>query len=161
VRQVESPVLTTIVQISMYITKLLAVWIFFRGHQEPGGGFIAGVMVVGIVAVQGLAFGARSAHSVLPIRPWTLLGLGLIASLLTVVVPIFLDLPFMKSAYGYLAIPFFGKTEWATAAVFDLGVFLIVVGTGKAILLRLAGAKAEEGHVQEEIKAVRAREEGA
>jgi multisubunit Na+/H+ antiporter MnhB subunit len=160
VRQAESPILTTIVQVSLYVTKLLAVWIFFRGHQEPGGGFIAGVVVVGAVAVQGLAFGARSAHSVLPVRPWTLLGLGLIAGLTTIVGPMLVGLPFMTHFHGHIHVPFLGDAEWATAAVFDLGVFLIVVGAGKAILLRLAAAKADEGQAQEEIQAVRAREEG-
>lgn len=159
-RQGESPILTTVVQVSLYVTKLLAVWIFFRGHQEPGGGFIAGVVVVGVVAVQGLAFGARSAHSVLAVRPWTLLGIGLFCGLSTVVIPTLFGLPFMTHAHGSIHLPFLGEAEWATAAVFDLGVFLIVVGSGKAILLRLAAAKADQGYEQEAIQAVRAREEG-
>lgn len=141
-----SPVLTTVAQSSLYVIKLLAVWIFFRGHQEPGGGFIAGVILAAAVALQGLAFGFKAAEAVLPFPFWGLLGTGLAISLGTVVVPTLIGQPFMKSAWGYLHLPFFGELEWASVALFDLGVLLVVVGSAKAILLFIADEKSEDAH---------------
>lgn len=139
-----SVVLATIAQTSLYIIKLIALWFFLRGHQEPGGGFIAGVLIAAAVALQGLVFGHKAAAAVLPLPFWVLLGSGLAIALSTVSLPVLFGQPFMKSAWGYLDLPFFGDVEWATAALFDLGVFLVVVGSAKAILLTIADAKSDE-----------------
>lgn len=141
-----SPILATIAQSSLYVIKLLAVWIFFRGHQEPGGGFIAGVILAAAVALQGLVFGYEAADRVLPFPDWALMGTGLAISLSTVVMPTLLGQPFMKSAWGYLHLPFFGELEWASVALFDLGVLLVVVGSAKAILLHIADEKSADAH---------------
>lgn len=138
------PILSAVVHTSLYVVKLLALWFFLRGHHLPGGGFIAGVVVVAAVALEGLAFGSRAAAAVLPVAAPTLLGGGLTLALLTVIGPLFFGLAPLTSAFGYLHLPLLGKVEWATATLFDLGVFLIVVGAGKAILLRIAIAKYDE-----------------
>lgn len=143
-RQQESPILTTIAQVSLYVIKLLALWLFFRGHQEPGGGFIAGLVIAAAVALQGLAFGHRAADSIFPFPFHVLLGSGLAISAATVVGPVLLGQPFMKSAFGHIHLPVLGDLEWATAALFDLGVFLVVVGSAKAILLNIAEEKSAD-----------------
>lgn len=143
-RQRESPVLTVVAASSLYVIKILAVWLFLRGHQEPGGGFVAGLVVAAAVALQGMAFGHRSADAIFPAPFHVLLGSGLVMALSTVVVPILAEFPVMKSAYGYINLGYFGEMEWATAVVFDLGVFLVVVGSMKAILLYISEAKADE-----------------
>lgn len=140
----EPPVLTTIAQTSLYPIKVLAVWLFLRGHQEPGGGFVAGLVIAVAIALQGLAFGYDAADDVFPLPAPALLGAGLLTSLSTVIVPILAGYPFMKSDYGYIYPPIIGKTEWATAALFDLGVMLVVVGSAKAILLHIAREKSAD-----------------
>lgn len=143
-RPKESPVLAVVADSSLYVIKILALWLFFRGHQEPGGGFVAGLVVAAAVALQGMAFGYRAADSIFPAPFHVLLGGGLVLALSTVVLPILAGLPVMKSAYGYIHLGYFGEMEWATAVVFDLGVFLVVVGSMKAILLHISEAKADE-----------------
>lgn len=140
-KQREAVVVTTIAQVSLYVIKLLGVWIFFRGHNEPGGGFIAGLVIAAAVALQGIAFGFKAAERLFPFHFATLLGTGLTISVLTVVVPPFLGYAPMKSAFDYIHLPILGELEWATAAIFDLGVFLVVVGTVKAVLLHIAEEK--------------------
>lgn len=140
----ESPVLTTVVQTSLYLTKLLAIWFFFKGHQEPGGGFVAGVIIAGAIALQGLTFGRRAAEAVMPVPFPLLLGAGLALAVGSVVLPALLGYPFFKSAYGYIGLPLIGEVEWATAAVFDLGVLLVVVGSVKSVLLHIEDEKIEE-----------------
>lgn len=143
-------VLPVIAQASLYAIRLVAVWIFLRGHQEPGGGFVAGLVVAASVAVHGLAFGTQSAASVFPLPVPTLLGLGLSFAFGTVFLPILFGYPFMQHFWGNLSVPLLGDLEWATAAVFDLGVFLVVVGAAKSILLHIAGDQAADGQADGE-----------
>lgn len=143
-KQRESVVFTTIAQVSLYVIKLLGVWIFFRGHNEPGGGFIAGLVIAAAVALQGVAFGHKAAERLFPFHFSGLLGSGLAIALLTLLVPPFFGYPPMKSAFDYIQIPLIGQVEWATAAVFDLGVFLVVVGTVKTVLLHIAEEKSQD-----------------
>lgn len=151
----ESPVLVVVAQSSLFVIKILAIWLFLRGHQEPGGGFVAGLVVAAAVALRGIAFGHKAADSMFPLPFHVLLGLGLSAALISVVGPALLGYPWMKSAYGYIHLPFFGEIEWATALIFDLGVFLVVVGSMKAILLYISEAKADEKQVPGEAVAGR------
>lgn len=117
----ESPILATVVQSSLYVVKLLALWIFLRGHQEPGGGFVAGLVVAAAIALQGLAFGYDAANAIFPIPFYWLMALGLTFSFATVFVPTLFGQAFMQHHWGYLYLPgFLGKVEYATAALFDL-----------------------------------------
>lgn len=140
----ENPVMTTIAQLSLYVIKLLALWLFLRGHQQPGGGFVAGLVIAAAIALQGLAFGLKAARSIFPYSFWALLGGGLLLALGTAVVPIMLGRPVLDLTFGYYYLPFFGKVELATAAIFDLGVFFVVVGAAKSILLYIAEEKSED-----------------
>jgi len=63
----ENPVVRVVVCTSLYVLKLLAVWILLRGHQEPGGGFIAGLIVAAAIALQGVAFGLDAADRYFPV----------------------------------------------------------------------------------------------
>lgn len=138
-------VLPVIAQVSLHAIRLIAVWVFLRGHQEPGGGFVAGLVVAASVAVHGLAFGAPAAASVFPLSVPTLLGLGLACAFGTVFLPILFGYPFMQHFFGHIHVPLLGDLEWATAAAFDLGVFLVVVGAAKSILLHIAGDDTSKG----------------
>ncbi|MFZ5815586.1 MAG: MnhB domain-containing protein [Bacillota bacterium] len=137
----ESPILTTVVQSSLFAIKLLAIWIFLRGHQEPGGGFVAGLVISAAIAIQGLAFGYDAADSILPVPFYLLLAGGLTFAFSTVFLPTLFGEAFMQHYWGPLDLPLLGHIEWATAAVFDLGVMLVVVGTMKATLLFIASEK--------------------
>ena len=107
---------------------------FLRGHNAPGGGFIAGL----IVAVAALL--ARMARDLrlLRIRSETLVPLGLLLAVATGIAPMLLGYPFLRSAHGYGRLPLIGEFEWSTAVLFDAGVFLVVVGTTITIIDLLA-----------------------
>jgi len=141
----ESPVLVSIVHLVLWPVKLLALWIFLRGHHLPGGGFIAGLVMAGAVALlRGMAYGYEEAVRLLDIPFPAVLGLGLAVATVTVLGPALLGHPVMKHAFGRLSLPLLGEVEWATAVLFDLGVFVVVVGTVKAILLQIGAGKARE-----------------
>lgn len=139
-----SPILMTIAQFSLYLMQLLAVWIFLRGHNLPGGGFIGGLMAAAGIVLIGLAFGRDQAERIFPVPFQVLIGLGLLFATATGVGGILFGRPFLTHAFDYFALPFFGKVELATAVLFDIGVFLVVVGGAKGIILTIATERGRE-----------------
>lgn len=133
----------------VFVLLAVGLHFFLRGHNAPGGGFIAGLVVATAALLMRMAKGRR----LLSVAPFWLVPLGLAIALLTGAVPLALGKPFLTSAHGHLELPLIGEIEWATAAVFDLGVFLVVVGTTLTIINLLAESREPlppEPTVQEE-----------
>lgn len=118
----------------VFVLVFLGLHLFWRGHNAPGGGFIAGL----VVAVAALLSRIVLDRPFLNLPPQRLLPWGLLLALLPGVVPMVFGGAFLKSAYGYLTGPLIGEFEWASAVVFDAGVFLVVVGTTLTIIELLA-----------------------
>ncbi|MEJ2290225.1 MAG: MnhB domain-containing protein [Deinococcales bacterium] len=114
---------------------------FLRGHNAPGGGFIAGL----IVAAAALLARMARRRGLLRIRSDVLMPLGLLVALATGVAPMLAGRPFLTSAHGTLRLHGIGVFEWSSAMLFDLGVFLVVVGATVTIIDLLA----EEGGLAE------------
>jgi multicomponent K+:H+ antiporter subunit A len=117
------------------IAIMVGVYIFLRGHNEPGGGFIAGLVVAIATIMQYMASGFGWAAARQRIDYHALIGWGVVIAGLCGVGSWFAMRPFMTTNFGYFKLPFIEKFELATAAIFDLGVFLTVVG---AVMLALA-----------------------
>ena len=133
----------------VFVLLAVGLHFFLRGHNAPGGGFIAGLIVATAALLTRMAEGRR----LLSVAPVSLVPLGLAIALLTGAVPLALGKPFLTSAHGDLELPLIGEIEWATAALFDLGVFLVVVGTTLTIINLLAESREPlppEPTVQEE-----------
>lgn len=128
-RTVATPVVFALIAIGFHF--------FLRGHNAPGGGFIAG-LIVAVAAL--LARMARDRH-LLRVRSDTLVPLGLLIALATGLGPMLFGQPFLRSDFGYLTWPLIGRFEWATAVAFDVGVFLVVIGTTVTIIDLLADHK--------------------
>lgn len=118
----------------IFALAVLGFHFFLRGHNAPGGGFVAGL----IVAAAALLARMARARRLLVFRSETLVPLGLLVAVITGIVPMLLGFPFLKSAFGHLDWPMVGEFEWATAVLFDLGVFLVVSGTTVTIIDLLA-----------------------
>ena len=117
------------------VAIMVGAYIFLRGHNEPGGGFIAGLVVAIATIMQYMASGYGWAAARQRIDYHALIGSGVTIAGLCGVGSWFVGRPFLTSAFGYVHPPFVEKFELATAAIFDLGVFLTVVG---AVMLALA-----------------------
>ncbi|MDE1157260.1 MAG: monovalent cation/H+ antiporter subunit A [Neorhizobium sp.] len=115
-----------------------AVYIFMRGHDLPGGGFSAGLTLSIAFLLQYLAGGTRWAEDRIRILPVRWMGAGLVISTLTGMGAWFLGYPFLTSHFQYAEIPLLGKIPMASALLFDLGVFMLVVGSTVLILVALA-----------------------
>ena len=126
--------LVVITRILLPLALTVAVYLLLRGHNLPGGGFVAGLVVSVALVMQYMASGAIWTQSRQPIPYHALIGLGVIAAGLTGIGAWFAGVPFLTSAFGYFKLPFIEEIELATAMGFDLGVFLCVVG---AVMLTL------------------------
>nr|WP_235938269.1 monovalent cation/H+ antiporter subunit A [Endobacterium cereale] len=115
-----------------------AVYIFMRGHDLPGGGFSAGLTLSIAFLLQYLAGGTRWAEDRIRILPLRWMGAGLLTAMVTGIGAWFLGYPFLTSHSRYVELPLIGKMPTATALFFDLGVFLLVVGSTVLILVALA-----------------------
>ena len=113
----------------------VGVYIFLRGHNLPGGGFIAGLVVAMALIMQYMASGYVWANARARIDSQAMIGAGIVIAGLTGIGSFVFGRPFLTSSFDYFSLPLVGTFELATAMAFDLGVFLAVVG---AVLLSLS-----------------------
>lgn len=116
---------------------LFSVFLFLRGHNEPGGGFVAGLIAAAGFTLYAIAFGAGPARRVLPIDPLGLTGIGLALALLSGLTGVFFGRAFLTGLWFRLPVPMAAPLEVGTSALFDLGVFLTVAGVVLTIIFAL------------------------
>ncbi|MDC0661604.1 monovalent cation/H+ antiporter subunit A [Marinobacter sp. SS21] len=128
-RQIARPMLPLALMISLYI--------FLRGHNMPGGGFIAGLITSVALVLQYIASGIQWTQARIPIRYHNVIGLGLLFAAVAGAGSYAFGYPFLTSTFGYITWPVVGKFEVASALVFDLGVYLTVIGATLLALVSL------------------------
>jgi multicomponent K+:H+ antiporter subunit A len=135
-------------RVIMPVVLMVALYIFLRGHNQPGGGFIAGLVASIAVVMQYMASGFSWTSARLRYPYHGVIGAGVLIAGLTGIGSWFFAKPFLTSDFTYVRIPPFEKFELATAALFDLGVFLAVVG---AVMLSLESFSrlARRAHVRD------------
>lgn len=140
--------MVVLTRVIMPVVLLVGFYIFLRGHNEPGGGFIAGLIVSIAVVMQYMASGFAWTSARLRYPYHGIIGAGVLIAGLTGIGSWFVGKPFLTSDFTYVRIPPFEKFELATAALFDLGVFLAVVG---AVMLSLESFSrlARRAHVKD------------
>lgn len=131
------PILAMISQSLLPLALLVSFYIFLRGHNMPGGGFIAGLITSVALIQQYIAHGVEWVKPRIKVDYQTLIALGVLIAALTGVGSWYFDRPFMTTWFDYFDIPFIGEIELASALIFDLGVYLTVVGATLLILANL------------------------
>ena len=126
--------MVVLTRVIMPVVLMVGFYIFLRGHNEPGGGFIAGLIVSIAFVMQYMASGFAWTSARLRYPYHGVIGAGVLIAGITGLGAWLFNQPFLASAFGYVRIPPFNKFELASAALFDLGVFLAVVG---AVMLSL------------------------
>ncbi|MFN3891902.1 MAG: monovalent cation/H+ antiporter subunit A [Beijerinckiaceae bacterium] len=129
------------------LALVVGVYIFLRGHNQPGGGFIAGLVVAISLLMQAIASGYQWTARRSRINAHVLLGSGVLIAGATGAGAFAFGRPFLTSAFGYFHIPLVGEVELATAAIFDLGVFLTVVGTVVLAIAQISRVEARAERV--------------
>jgi len=132
----DSLILRTAVRFLVPLLGLLSLFFLLRGHNEPGGGFIGGLVAAGAVALVKLAEGGDVARRVIRVDPRTLLVLGLAAVVGAAFTGLAVGRPVLSGVWLKTPIPGIGKV--GSVLVFDVGVFLIVVATVVLMIVELA-----------------------
>ncbi|MFV0414941.1 MAG: Na+/H+ antiporter subunit B [Chthoniobacterales bacterium] len=126
----ESILLQTAARIIVPLQIFLSIVVLLRGHNEPGGGFIGGLLAAAAVILYGFAFGLPAAQKLLRVPPKFLIGIGLLFAAFSGIPAMLEGKPFLTGLWSNLAIPtiIVGKLKIGTPVFFDIGVFFIVVG---------------------------------
>ena len=127
-----STIFRTAARLLMPLLLLFAVFLLLRGHNEPGGGFVGGLVAAAAFALYAMAFGVGQARQALLVKPLTLLGAGLLIALGSGVPAAVRGQPFMTAQWAL------GPVALGTPAVFDAGVFLVVAGVVLMMVFSLA-----------------------
>ncbi|BES70491.1 monovalent cation/H+ antiporter subunit A [Marinobacter nanhaiticus D15-8W] len=131
---------TMLAQISrplLPLALMVSLFIFLRGHNLPGGGFIAGLITSVALILQYIASGMRWSHQRMPFSLRTPIGLGLLVATVTGLASLSAGYPFLTSTFTHIHWPIVGDFELASALAFDVGVYLTVVGATLTILASL------------------------
>jgi multicomponent Na+:H+ antiporter subunit B len=133
-----SLILSTATRYILPLLLIFSIFLLLRGHNEPGGGFVGGLVAAAAFALYVIAFDVATARRTLGIDPRTLIGLGLLLALSSGLVSLFGGLPFMTGLWGEASVPLLGKP--GTPLFFDIGVYLAVIGVTLTIIFALAEA---------------------
>ncbi|MCI5109243.1 MAG: monovalent cation/H+ antiporter subunit A [Marivita sp.] len=130
--------MVVVTRVLMPIALVVGLYIFLRGHNQPGGGFVAGLVVAIALLMQYMASGFTWTQDRQRIEYHTLIGFGVIIAGVTGAGAWVFGVPFLTSSYTYVHLPPIEEFELATAMLFDLGVFLTVLGAVMLMLYSLS-----------------------
>ena len=132
------PVPADLAQIMFPLTLTVSIFLFLRGHNAPGGGFVAGLVLAVPLLIQYVIQGTESVESRFGFDYIRCIGLGLLIALLSGVASMLFGVPFLTSGHLDLELPLIGTVPLASAIGFDTGVYLVVFG-GVMLILSMMG----------------------
>lgn len=115
---------------------IFSIFILLRGHNEPGGGFIGGLIAASAFAVYGIACGVPPVRRALYFHPMAIAGFGLFLAALSGIASIFFAVPFLTGLWPPASMPG-ADLGISSVLFFDIGVYLVVVGSITSIALAL------------------------
>ena len=107
---------------------VVSLYLLFAGHNQPGGGFIGGLVAGAGIALSYVAGGLDQVRALLRIPPWSVIGTGLFVATVCAVVPVVFGGSVLEQGYVTFHPPLLGDVKATSALAFDTGVFLVVVG---------------------------------
>ncbi len=139
-----SVILRTATRFTMPLLLLFSLVILLQGHNKPGGGFIAGLIAAATFSLHALAFDPDSTRRVLVVDLRSLIASGLLVALASAFIPLAQGLPLMTGVWT--TVPMMGgdPIKVGTPLLFDLGVFMVVVGISLLMVLTLLEPQEED-----------------
>ena len=132
-----SLILRTGTGLMLPVLLLFSLFLLWRGHHEPGGGFSGGLVAASAFVLYSIARDAATARQLLRFDPHVLIGGGLLLAIATAALPLTRGLPLLTSQWFTVGVRGLGEIELGTPLLFDIGVYLVVVGVTLTILLTL------------------------
>ena len=127
-----------LVRLLLPIAFIVSMYLFIRGHNQPGGGFVAGLVMSVAFILQYMVAGTQWVEAKMSLRPLRWMGTGLLTAVLTGIGSMALGYPFMTTHTAHVHVPLLGDLHFASALFFDVGVYTVVVGSTLLILTALA-----------------------
>ncbi|WP_300726813.1 monovalent cation/H+ antiporter subunit A [Pseudomonas sp.] len=127
-----------LVRLLLPIAFVVSMYLFMRGHNQPGGGFVAGLVMSVAFILQYMVAGTQWVEAQMSLRPLRWMGTGLLFATVTGLGAIPLGYPFLTTHTAHFTLPLLGEIHVASALFFDIGVFAVVVGATLLILTALA-----------------------
>ena len=127
-----------LVRLLLPVAFVVSMYLFMRGHNQPGGGFVAGLAMSVAFILQYMVAGTQWVEANMSLRPLRWMGTGLFFALITGLGSMALGYPFMTTHTAHLHLPLLGDVHVASALFFDIGVYAVVVGSTLLILTALA-----------------------
>jgi multicomponent Na+:H+ antiporter subunit A len=134
-----SLILEVLVRLIFHPAIVVSIFLLFAGHNAPGGGFAAGILAGLALIARYLAGGRYEIGETLPIGPGVILGAGMLLATGTAVGSLFFGGEILQSAYFEADVPILGHISFGTSTIFDIGVYLVVIGVVLDILRALGG----------------------
>ncbi|CRM67864.1 Multiple resistance and pH homeostasis protein A [Pseudomonas sp. 24 E 13] len=126
-----------LVRLLLPIAMVVSFYLFMRGHNQPGGGFVAGLVMSVAFILQYMVAGTQWVEAQMSLRPMRWMGFGLLAATLTGLGALFAGYPFLTTHTWHLSLPVLGDIHVASALFFDVGVYAMVVGSTLLMLTAL------------------------
>lgn len=132
----KSPIFRTIAPVIVSVMILFSIFVLLRGHNEPGGGFIGGLIAVAALSIYGIAFGVETVRRAIVFHPLSIAGAGLLLATLSGLLSMVFHVPFMTGLWVYPVV-LGEEIPLSSVMTFDIGVYLVVVGAVTSIALSL------------------------
>ncbi|ASV68495.1 multicomponent Na+:H+ antiporter subunit B [Cytobacillus kochii] len=132
-------ILQSMTKVLLFLIMIFSIYIFFAGHYTPGGGFVGGLLTSGAILLLLLAYDLQTVRNILPFNFLYMVALGLVFAIGTGAGAFIYNKPFLTHAFGDLHVPILGELHLHTATLFDLGVYLVVVGVTMSIIQTIGG----------------------
>jgi multicomponent Na+:H+ antiporter subunit A len=116
------------VRVIFHAVLMISLWLLFAGHNQPGGGFVGGLLAGSAITLRYIAGGIDEVRGRSRFRPWTVLGTGLLLAAVTASLPLVAGESVLEVGYRSVDVPVIGTVGLSTALAFDAGVYLAVVG---------------------------------
>lgn len=139
-----SLILSACVRAEFHTLLLVSAYLLFAGHNQPGGGFAGGLVAAAAATLRFVADGPDALERSFPMTPFTVLGVGLMAALVTALAPLAFGGALFESASIELDVPVLGLAKVSSVLAFDTGVYLVVVGVALLLLEQFGGADASD-----------------
>lgn len=136
--KINDVILRTVVKGVVFIVLTLGVYLFFAGHNAPGGGFIGGLVLGSGIVLLYITFDIETVHKGMPFDFKKVAALGVLLATGTAIGSLFFDAPFLTQTDSYVDLPLLGKTHLSTVTIFEAGVALTVIGTLVTIILSIS-----------------------
>lgn len=121
-------ILEKIVTLFMKVMVVFSVYLLLRGHNNPGGGFIAGIIAsIGFIFFA-IIYGTKEMQHIIRCQPQILIGIGLLLILFAAITPVFFGKEMLTGLWIHSKIPVLGTLHLGTPLIFDTGVYFAVIG---------------------------------